>query len=72
MAKSRQIAAEVARLPIWAVRWTKRSINRMIRQQLELVLEPSIAFEALTMMTEDHAESANAILEKRPPVLKGY
>lgn len=72
MARSRKVAEEVARLPTWAVRWTKRSINRMIKQQMDLILEPSIAFEALTMLTHDHGETAKAILEKRPPKLKGW
>lgn len=44
----------------------------MIRQQMDIILEPSIAFEALTMMTRDHGGCANAIVEKRGPEPRGY
>ena len=72
VAQARQVAEEVARLPTWAVRWTKRSINRMIKQQMEMVLEPGVALEALSMLTRDHGECAQAILDKRRPELRGW
>lgn len=72
LARARAIAQDMVSSPIWAVRWTKRVINKMIKQQMELVLEPSIALEALTMLTQDHGESALAIVEKRKPKLSDW
>ncbi len=66
-----KIAEEILQRPRWAVRWTKLSVNKMIKQQMNLILDTSIAYEALTMLTHDHAETARAIIEKRKPALKG-
>lgn len=71
LAKAHEMAAEIAANPIWAVRWTKLSVNKMIRQQLNLILETSIAYESLTMMTNDYKEAATAFVEKRPPKFSG-
>jgi len=67
-----EIAAELRRLPIWAVRWTKLSVNKWIKDQLNLILDSAIAFEMLSMNTVDHGEAAKAFLEKRKPDFKGY
>ncbi|MBD0417368.1 enoyl-CoA hydratase/isomerase family protein [Oryzicola mucosus] len=65
------IASEMAALPPLAVRWTKQSINKQIRQQLELAFDASIAFETITMLSQDYAEAVNGFLEKRKPTFKG-
>ncbi len=70
--RARELARELAALPVWAVRWTKLSINKWLKDQLNLILDASIAFEALSMHTHDHAEAARAFLERRPPAFKGY
>jgi enoyl-CoA hydratase/carnithine racemase len=72
MDKALEIAEELARMPIWAVRWTKLSVNKMIKDQLNLLLDASIAFEMLSMNTHDHGEAARAFAEKRKPDFKGY
>lgn len=70
--KAMAMAAELAELPIWAVRWTKLSVNKWIKEQLNAILDASIAFEMLSMNTHDHGEAARAFLEKRKPDFKGY
>jgi len=70
LAEARKIAQEMAALPIWAIRWTKLSVNKQIRDQFNLVLDASIAFEMLTMETSDFGEAARAFLEKRKPDFK--
>ena len=70
--KAMALAAELADLPIWAVRWTKLSVNKWIKEQLNSILDASIAFEMLSMNTHDHGEAARAFLEKRKPEYKGY
>ncbi len=69
--QAKSIAAEMAALPPLAVRWTKQSINKQIRQQLELAFDASIAFETITMLSRDYSEAVNGFLEKRKPEFKG-
>ncbi|NYT79291.1 enoyl-CoA hydratase/isomerase family protein [Alcaligenaceae bacterium] len=71
MEKAYEIAAELAALPKWAVRWTKLSINKNLKQQLNLTLDTSISYEALSMQTADYKEAATAFAEKRKPVFVG-
>lgn len=66
-----KIARELNALPPLAVRWTKLSVNKWIKQQLNLILDASIAYEMLSINSQDHHEAAKAFLEKRPPVFKG-
>lgn len=54
-----------------AIRWTKYSMNKLIRDQVNLALEPSMFLEAATMGTEDLREAARAFLEKRPARFSG-
>lgn len=71
LAKAREVAEELAALPKWAVRWTKLSINKNLKQQLNLTLDTSISYEALSMQTADYGEAARAFAEKRRPVFTG-
>ena len=69
--KAMEIARELNALPPLAVRWTKLSVNKWIKHQLNLILDASIAYEMLSINSRDHHEAAKAFLEKRPPVYKG-
>jgi hypothetical protein len=71
MARAMEIAEEIARLPPLSVRWTKASINKGIKAQLNTVFDAGIAYEALTMMSADHGEAVRAMLEKRAPRFGG-
>jgi enoyl-CoA hydratase len=71
MEEAMKIARELNALPPLAVRWTKLSVNKYIKQQLNLILDASIAYEMLSINSRDHHEAAKAFLEKRPPVYKG-
>lgn len=71
LAKSMEMAKELAALPPLAVRWTKLSVNKWLKQQLNLVLDASIAYEMLSMNSKDHHEAAMAFIEKRKPDFKG-
>lgn len=68
--KATEIARTLAGMAPWAVRWTKLSVNKAIKQQLELLLDAAIAFEMMSMNSHDHLEAAKAFVEKRPPVFK--
>ncbi len=65
------MAQELNALPPLAVRWTKLSVNKWLKHQLNLILDASIAFEMLSINSQDHHEAAKAFIEKRKPVFKG-
>ena len=65
------MARELNALPPLAVRWTKLSVNKWLKHQLNLILDASIAYEMLSINSKDHHEAARAFIEKRPPVFKG-
>lgn len=67
-----KIAREIAANPVWAVRWSKAAVNKQLKAQLNQILELSIAYESLTMLTHDYAEATRAFAEKGTPVFKGY
>lgn len=71
MGTAMKMAEELNALPPLAVRWTKLSVNKWIKHQLNLILDASIAYEMLSINSRDHHEAAKAFIEKRPPVYKG-
>lgn len=71
LAEAKAIARELAALPHNAVAWTKLSVNKSLKDQLNLVIDASMAFEMLTMLSNDHAAAVKAFVEKRKPEFKG-
>ena len=71
MTKARAIARELADGAPWAIRWTKLSVNKLLKDQVNLVLETSMALEKACFHMEDHREATVAFKEKRKPVFKG-
>jgi enoyl-CoA hydratase len=67
MTRSREIAQELADGPTWAIRWSKLSVNKWLKQQANLILDASLAYEMMTFKTEDHKEAVKAFVEKRKP-----
>jgi enoyl-CoA hydratase len=67
MAKSRELAQELADGPTWAIRWSKLAVNKWLKQQANLILDASLAYEMMTFGTEDQKEAARAFVEKRKP-----
>ena len=72
MPKAMELARRLANGPTRAIRWTKMACNKRLRDEINLVLEASLAVESLSMLTEDHKEAARAFAEKRAPQFKGY
>lgn len=50
---------------------TKKTINLGLKQVASAVMDASIAYETLTVVTKDHAEAVYAFLEKREPKFTG-
>jgi len=71
MDKAMEIARELAAGPTWAIRWTKVSVNKWLKSQVNLILDASCAYEMLTFTTADHREAASAFVERRKPTFKG-
>jgi enoyl-CoA hydratase len=64
-------ARKIAAMPARALQWTKASINIGLKQLAHSIMDASIAYEALSNLTQDHREALDAIGEKRKPVFKG-
>jgi enoyl-CoA hydratase len=58
-------------LPPHAVRWTKYSVNKLIRANLMSAFDVSLALELLTFETEDRKEAINSFVDKRKPKYQG-
>ena len=72
MAKARELAQELADGPTYAIRWSKLAVNKWLKQQANLILDASLAYEMMTFGTEDQKEAARAFVEKRKPNYVGH
>lgn len=54
-----------------AISYTKMAVNLMLKQMTGGAFETSLAYDQMTLFTEDHKEGARAFLEKRKPEFKG-
>ena len=66
-----ELAGRLANGPTKAIRWTKVSVNKILRDTVNLVLDTSLALEKQCFATEDHKEAVKAFLEKRTPRFRG-
>ena len=69
--RARAIASELAHGPSWAIRWTKLSVNQIVKDRVNHLLEASMALEQVTFETADHREATRSFKEKRKPVFGG-
>ena len=67
MSRARELARELADGPTWAIRWSKLAVNKWLKQQANLILDASLAYEMMTFNTKDHQEAVKAFVEKRKP-----
>ncbi|MGE0387892.1 MAG: enoyl-CoA hydratase/isomerase family protein [Gammaproteobacteria bacterium] len=70
--KAMELARELVKLPVFAVQFTKHSVNKHLREAVLHVLDASIAYEGLTQLSHDYGEATKAWTEKRKPVYKGF
>ncbi len=69
--RAMEIARRLAQGAPLAIRWTKYSLNKILRDHVNLALDSSMFLEAATMSSEDLEEAARAFFEKRKPKFKG-
>lgn len=70
-AETSRIAEKLAAGAPLAIRWTKRAINAHLQSLGKLQFDLSLAYEGITLMSEDHAEAKAAFIAKRKPVFTG-
>ncbi|MFQ5898559.1 MAG: enoyl-CoA hydratase/isomerase family protein [Candidatus Methylomirabilia bacterium] len=71
LGRALEFAHRLAGGPILAVKWTKVSVNKLLKAAVNLVLDTSLALEAQTFRTEDHHEAVRAFVEKRSANFQG-
>lgn len=64
-------ARRLAKGATQAIRWTKMSVNIGLKQLASSILDTSLAYEALSNASDDHAEAIRAFREDREPVFTG-
>lgn len=65
------LADKLANGPSVAINTTKRSINMLLKRQVEGVIESHLGMEMLTIFTQDHKTAVKAFLNKETPVFQG-
>jgi enoyl-CoA hydratase len=71
LAAANALAARLAAGPTQAIQGTKASLNKILRDTTNLVLDTSLALERACFETQDHREAVSAFLERREPVFRG-
>ena len=54
-----------------AISYGKMSVNLLLKQMTAGAFEASLAYDQMTLFTDDHKEGARAFMEKRAPQFKG-
>ena len=65
--KARELVQRLADGLTWAIRWSKLAVNKWLKQQANLIMDAGLAYEALTLTTQDHKEALKALREEREP-----
>ena len=71
MATALTLAQRLATGPTQAMCGTKASVNKILRDTANLVLDTSLALERHCFATADHQEAIQAFVEKREPKFTG-
>jgi len=71
LASATEMARRFADGPRRAVQATKASVNKLVRDAVNLVLDTSLALEKANFFDEDHKEAIAAFAERRPPRFVG-
>ncbi|MFC1994183.1 enoyl-CoA hydratase/isomerase family protein [Chloroflexota bacterium] len=71
LATSLDLAKRFSEGPSLAINSTKMSINKRLREDVNLILDYSLAREEQTFHSKDHSEAVRAFVEKRKPKFQG-
>jgi enoyl-CoA hydratase len=67
MGKARELAQELADGPSLAIRWTKLSVNKWLKEQANLILDASLAYEMVSFNSKDREKAVKAFMLNRKP-----
>ncbi|HCU88775.1 MAG TPA: enoyl-CoA hydratase [Gammaproteobacteria bacterium] len=70
-AKINEMVNKILNNPRWAVRWTKTSVNLVLRDIANKVMDAAIAYEISSNSTHDRQEAVSAFVDKRTPNFTG-
>ncbi len=70
-ARALALASRLAEGAPLALRYTKLSVNKLVKDALNTAFDVSTALELVTFRSDDHREALDALIEKRPPRFKG-
>lgn len=71
LATALEVAAKMASMPPLAAQGTKATLNRILRNRMDQVLEFGLLYEGATFLSEDHKEASSAFVERRDPTFTG-
>lgn len=69
--KVQELTKRILANPRWAVRWTKTVVNMTLRDIAQRLMDPAVAYEMMSNLTDDHQEAVSAFREKRKPNFTG-
>jgi enoyl-CoA hydratase len=69
--KVQLLVKKITANPRWAVRWTKTVTNMALRDLAQRLMDPAVAYEMMSNLTDDHQEAVSAFREKRKPNFTG-
>jgi enoyl-CoA hydratase len=70
--EAKALARRLAHGAPLAVRGTKRALNKILQDRVDLLLEGGLTAEGITFLSDDHKEAAAAFVDKRAPVFLGH
>ena len=66
-----EIANKLASGAQVAIRGTKRALNMVLRQQIDVLIDAHLGLETMSHLSADHRDAVSAFVEKREPVFTG-
>lgn len=69
-AEAVRLARQMTALAPMAVAGTKATLNLIVRERMNLVIDYGLFYEAATFLSDDHHEAATAFVEKRSPLFR--
>lgn len=71
MRTAQELATELSRLPVVALKLTKRAMKAGLAGSIEAAMEYEATLNGICYSTEDHKEAVRAFMEKRQPAFVG-
>lgn len=68
--RAREVAGKLAAIAPLAAAGTKATLNLIVRDRMNLVLEYGLLREGLTFLSDDHREASAAFMAKREPIFR--